>query len=55
VMVDPHSGLLCKPPLPRSTGERKGALRRGRFFLSPGQGERWPEGPEWGCLLPLNS
>jgi hypothetical protein len=22
-VVDPHSGLLRKPPLPRSTGERK--------------------------------
>ena len=28
------------PPLPRSTGARKGT-KRGQVFLSPGQGERW--------------
>ena len=39
-MVDPHSVTLRAPPLPRSTGERKGAWLR-PCFLSPGQGERW--------------
>jgi hypothetical protein len=39
---DPHSGLLRKPPLPRSTGERKRRPHGLAPFLYPTDvGERW--------------
>jgi hypothetical protein len=41
--IDPHSDLLRKPPLPRSTGERKRRLQGLAPFLYPTKvGERWP-------------
>jgi hypothetical protein len=40
--VDPHSVELRSTPLPRSTGERKGAKRfQLAPFLSLRRGERW--------------
>jgi hypothetical protein len=42
------------PPLPLPGGEEKPAATPALFqleFLSPGQGERWPEGTEWGWLI----
>ncbi len=54
-LIDPHSGLLCKPPLPRSTGERKVASPQALApFLSPrnrGRGVERSE-TEWGSILP---
>jgi hypothetical protein len=39
---DPHSGLLRKPPLPRSTGERKRGGKAWRPSSTPARrGERW--------------
>ena len=56
--VDPHSGLLRKPPLPRSTGERKCAAATTALlqpgFLSPverGRGAERSEA-EWGSTEP---
>ncbi|CAG1007198.1 hypothetical protein RHIZO_03342 [Rhizobiaceae bacterium] len=50
----PHSVLLRKPPLPLPGGEEAPIVKVGALFkhgfLSPGQGERWSEGPEWGCF-----
>ena len=47
---------LPSPPLPLGGGEEMRVLRGrasgGWRFLSPGQGERWPEGPVRGCLAP---
>jgi hypothetical protein len=42
--------LLRKPPLPRSTGERKRRLHRLAPFLSLRRGERWRReaATEWG-------
>jgi len=48
---DPHSGRLSRPPLPRTTGERKGAsLPNSAPFLSLRRGERWRRAAatEWG-------
>ena len=54
--IDPHSASPStssgSTPLPRSTGERKGATsQRLAPFLSLRRGERWPNGPEWGRRL----
>ena len=50
----PHSVLLRKPPLPLPGVEEAPIVKAGALyrlgFLSPGQGERWSEGPEWGCF-----
>jgi hypothetical protein len=41
--VDPHSDLLRKPPLPRSTGERKHRPQGlAPFLYLTKVGERWP-------------
>ena len=54
VTKHPHSVLLRKPPLPLPGGEEAPIVKAGALgklgFLSPGQGERWSEGPEWGCF-----
>jgi hypothetical protein len=45
--VDPHSDLLRKPPLPRSTGERKRLAATPALFLYPtlwGRGGREADG-----------
>jgi len=50
-VVDRHSVTLRVPPLPRSTGERKGASSPALApFLSLRRGERWRReaATEWG-------
>ena len=37
-LVDPHSGLLRKPPLPRPTGERKAGTTARRLSSTPRSG-----------------
>lgn len=39
-MIDPHSDLLRKSPLPRSAGERNPFDQRCANFLYPFEGER---------------
>ncbi len=49
----PLTGSLREPPLPLPGGEEAAPeerRRQGGRFLSPGQGERWPEGPVRGCF-----
>src|SRR5690606_9509229 len=50
---DPHSDRLRRPPLPRSTGERKHRPQGSAPFLYPTKvGERWPRSGRSGGRTP---
>src|SRR5690606_8511189 len=50
-VIDPHSGSLREPPLPRSTGERKSVRRAAGFSSPPGRGRGGLRSKtEWGCF-----